>query len=77
MRDLAVGPLRDLQSYIGTRPENADALLHRQTHARDLCLGHRLYNWLVFGLALGSLAPNFPLTGGEDDNSDDHHLTQG
>ena len=69
--------MRELQSYIGTRPANVDALLRGQTPARDLRLEPQLYNWLAFGFSPGSPAPHFPLKGGTADNSDDHQSTKG
>ena len=62
--------LIELQSYIGTRPADVDSLLYRQPIARDLRLEPHLYNWLVLGLAPGSIPQTFPLSGGEADNSD-------
>ena len=73
---LIADPLRGLQSYIGIRPANVDALAHRQMLARDLRLGPHLYHWLVFGLAPGSLVPNILLAGGEDDSSEDRQSIQ-
>ena len=69
-------PLRALQSYIGTRPANVDDRFHRKMLARDIRLEPQLYRWLVFGLSPGSVVPNSPLSGEEDDNSEDHQSGQ-
>ena len=70
-------PVRELQTFYGTRPVCVESILYRQFVARDRSLEPQLYNSLASGPTPGLLSQTFPLPGVADDSSDDRQSAMG